>query len=276
MKMQAPALVSELPDSIQAIRRHADSFTTNLFAARHELQQWLDDGVMLQYEPGCRILLLRRDGCFHRLYHVASVPSELHAIEAFVHKHEPRTDIVADLIGTDSSLDREAECYRNSGFEEYTVLLRMALMTGAFGGGTEEGTCGAFATSADVFPVTRFLDGVLDPFRDRVPAQAEVVAAVERSSILVARDGEEIEGLLWFEHSGATSLLRYWYVAPGHLRQGIGGGLMQHYLKLCSGKRRILVWVVRENALASAIYRHYGFREDGLVDRILLRKRLRE
>lgn len=274
--MQPSALINELPDAIHAIRRHGESFTTNLFAARQELQQWLNDGAMLEYDPERRILLLRRDGSFHRMYHVASSPSELRAIETFVQKHEPHTEIVADLIGPDSSLDRAMKCYRDSGFEEYTVLVRMALMTGGLGARTCEGDCGAFATRADVLPVTRFLDRVLDPFRDRIPGQPEVLAAIDRSSILIDRRGAEIEGLLWFEDSGATSHLRFWYVAPGHLSKGIGGRLMQRYLTLCSDKRRIVVWVVRENAPAIAIYRHYDFHDDGLVDRIMLRRRQSE
>jgi ribosomal protein S18 acetylase RimI-like enzyme len=76
-----------------------------------------------------------------------------------------------------------------------------------------------------------------------------------------------------FEPMGLTSHLRYWYVDEAFRNQGIGARLMRRFFRLSSGSQRLILWVAGDNSDALAKYRHYGFREDTLVDRIMIRRR---
>ena len=49
--------------------------------------------------------------------------------------------------------------------------------------------------------------------------------------------------------------------------------LVWRLFRSSTGAKRAILWVVRDNADAIAKYRHYGFREDTLVDRIMIRRR---
>ena len=47
---------------------------------------------------------------------------------------------------------------------------------------------------------------------------------------------------------------------------------MSSFLERCAQARRIVLWVIGDNARSIAIYRHYGFETDGLIDRIMIRQ----
>jgi len=78
-------------------------------------------------------------------------------------------------------------------------------------------------------------------------------------------------GLLFFEVTGQSSLLRHWLVAPAHRDQRIGARLMRRYFADCKDVRRFLLWVISDNHNAIDRYRHYGYQQDGLIDQVLIR-----
>jgi len=126
--------------------------------------------------------------------------------------------------------------------------------------------------AGDTAAVSAFLEGLLDPYRDAIPDEAEIREAAERGNLLLVRRGESLGGILWFETTGISSHLRYWYVHDGFRGQGIGAHLMRQFLHLCRQCRRVIAWVAKENADAIAKYCHYGFRPDTIVDHILIRR----
>src|SRR5207248_2912846 len=111
-----------------------------------------------------------------------------------------------------------------------------------------------------------------DPYRDRIPHDNELAELVTGRKILLIRRGAAVGGVLIFETTGLTSHLRYWYVNQRFRDQGIGARLMRTFLRVSSGGRRILLWVVSGNADAIAKYRHYGFQAESLVDWIMIDK----
>lgn len=44
---------------------------------------------------------------------------------------------------------------------------------------------------------------------------------------------------------------------------------MAGFLSRCAQARRIVLWVIGDNERSIAIYRHYGFAAEGLLDRIM-------
>jgi RimJ/RimL family protein N-acetyltransferase len=50
---------------------------------------------------------------------------------------------------------------------------------------------------------------------------------------------------------------------------------MSSFLARCAQAQRLVLWVIGDNQRSIAIYRHYGFELDGLLDRIMILRRER-
>jgi GNAT superfamily N-acetyltransferase len=128
------------------------------------------------------------------------------------------------------------------------------------------------ATEDDAPEVLAFLEQLLDPYVDRLPEETDLRCAAARRNILLARKAGSPSGVLMFEKTGTTALLRYWYVAREAQGRGTGAQLIKTFFRLCSEIRRIMLWVAEGNEDSIAKYRHYGFMRDGLLDQIMLRR----
>jgi len=270
--MRAPVQTADLFETIGELRATEPGLLSNFFASPGQVSSWMDRSAnALSVVEGDRsILILRRDRGFQRLYHVAAGAHQLSAALASITADQHHV-MVTDIVGTPEQVARIAEIHREHGFTDHTTLMRMACMTDGLPAGAEE-PASHFAESEDVPAIRALFDQVLDPLRDQIPEAEEIEAAVARRSVLIDRRAGAAGGVLYFETTGLTSVLRYWYVDLNFHGQRIGGTLMRNYLGLCrcAGVARIVAWVVRDNADAIAKYRHYGFREDRLVDCILV------
>jgi GNAT superfamily N-acetyltransferase len=255
-------------EAIGRLRAAAPDALTNFFVTPKQAAAWMERGTLSIRERDGSVLVLRRDRGVHRVYHAAVDFGELSRALASLTAGW-RGVLTADLVGRPEETARVAEIYRLHGFEHYTSLVRMVRLTDGPSSDALDSTV-VFAARHDVPTLCDFFDRVLDPLRDQVPEAEEIEAAVARTNILIERHGEDVGGALYFETTGLTSMLRYWYVDPRFHGLGIGGRLMRKYIELCRGTRRIVLWVVSGNADAIAKYRHYGFREDNLIDRIVV------
>jgi ribosomal protein S18 acetylase RimI-like enzyme len=267
---RSPAESSELRAAFQSIKAEATELVINYYAGAEQEQKWVSTGVLSQLRTPKCLLLFRRDRHFEHLYHVAS--SLAHLAEALASLDPfPQSPIVTDLVGRIEDIAPIAEIYRENGFENYVDLVRMARPGGS--SADTRDAAGDHAQLADLPLITAFLDRYLDPFRDQIPEADEIESAIARGSILIDRYDGTPGGLLFFEDTGRTSTIRYWYVDSGCSGRGVGGRLMRTYLREHPSTARFLLWVVSCNAGAIAKYEHYGFRREKLFDRIMIRGR---
>jgi ribosomal protein S18 acetylase RimI-like enzyme len=77
--------------------------------------------------------------------------------------------------------------------------------------------------------------------------------------------------LVYYPEKGA-SLLQYWYLDEACLGQGLGRRLMAAYESLQRDTKVFRVWVRSHNRSAAAIYEHYGYKSDRLIDEVLIRR----
>lgn len=261
----------EISDELRRIRELNKEFTTNFYAAPDQLRDWAGQGVLSLGRGMRTTLLFRRDRHFEHLYHVAASRADLAEALASL---DPIAGlpIVTDLVGRPEDVAPIAEIYRENGFEDYVELVRMVRA----GGSSPDAGPDAPADSAqlaDIPAIVAFLDRQLDPFRDQIPEADEIESAIARRSILIDRCDGAPGGLLFFEDTGRTSTIRYWYVDSRCFGRGVGGRLMRTYLRQHRSTARFLLWVVSGNAGAIAKYEHYGFRREELSDRIMIRRR---
>ena len=131
-----------------------------------------------------------------------------------------------------------------------------------------EGVIAAIPEDAD--DIAFFLGGLLDRLTEQIPDLDELRLAASEGRLLVQRRGSIVAGMLMYDLNGQTAHLRFWHVAPDARGTGVGRGLMTMFLSRCVHVKRIVLWVIGDNHRSIAIYRHYGFDTDGLLDRVMI------
>ncbi len=249
---------------VAAVPRSALDYVTNLYAARAQIEDWCAAGKVEMLVADGTVLVVRPDRDFHRVYHVAPT---LAALATALGKL-PEGRYVTDIVGRGEALDRQCRAYADAGFAARGFLRRMVrnpaagLLTPADGVET--------ADPDDAEDVAAFLDRLLDRFVEQLPDIQELRDAAFGGRLLLVRQGRRLTGMLMYDLTGQSAHLRFWHVDPAAHGQGIGRRLMGSFLSRCAHARRIMLWVIGDNDRSIAIYRHYGFEIDGLLDRILI------
>lgn len=249
--------------SINDVSRSAAGYSTNLYAAVDQLDRWLAAAPLWMLQAPGTLLVLRPDRDFQRIYHAAEDLLALTEALATL----PPGRYVTDLVGRGEGLDRACAAYAGAGFGHHAFLARMSC-TQAPAALAASDTMVA-ATSADVPAVAAFLDRLLDRLAEQLPDRDELFAAAAEGRLLVVRHDATVTGMLMYDIKGQLAHLRFWHVAPEAWGKGVGRRLMIDFLARCAAMRRIVLWVIGDNHRSIAIYRHYGFVADGLVDCIM-------
>jgi len=263
---------ADLLEALEQVRRAGAGPATNWFATPERIGHWIGRNSLSCLQGDRALLILRRDRGFHRVYHFAADLEALSAVlRSFSGLLNASDVLVADLVGRPLDLEPVTGIYRDSGFSDHNCLVRMTRIAASEVVEVEPDV--AFAGPADVESAAAFLCRLLDPLTDQIPDEDEIREAIARGNLIVVRRGNSVGGLLLFETVGVTSHLRYWYVDDTARSQGIGARLIRQFFRLTGSSRRWILWVVSDNSDAIAKYRHYGFRPDALVDRIMIRRR---
>lgn len=249
---------------IGAVRRATPAYTSNVYAARDQVERWCADGRLHALPADGAVLLLRATQDFHHVYHVAEDQGTLGTALATL----PAGLFVTDLVGRDDDLDPVVATYAAAGFAPHRFLQRMVRVQTP--GEPHDGDIET-ATADDAPQVAAFLGRLLDRFAEQVPDLGELRREADAGRLLLVRRGDAVAGMLMYALKGAAAELRFWHVDDDARGQGVGRRLMAAFLARCAGARRMTLWVIGDNARSIAIYRHYGFTPDGLLDRIMIR-----
>lgn len=251
---------------IGAVPRDTADYTTNLYAAREQIEDWCAAGRLHALSTERAVLLLRAGRGFHHVHHVASdLPALADALGAL-----PAGTYTSDLVGQGEPLDDVCAAYAANGFVVHTVLQRMTRAGTPDAARADDATVAAPDEAAEVVAL---LERLLDPFAEPVPEVAALRReALEERLLIIRRDGA-IVGMLLYEIKGRAAHLRLWHVDDNARGLGVGRRLMRNFLARCAQAQvqRLVLWVIGDNERSIAIYRHYGFAPDGLLDRIMIR-----
>lgn len=245
------------------VSRVGPGFSTNLYAGREQVEFWCASGRLRGLVADGAALVLRGDRDFDHVYHVTSDGAALTAALTLL----PAGRYATDLVGRGETLDRTCDAYAASGFAPHAFLCRMT-RDGAHAPLPAEGNV-EVAVPGDADEVTAFLDRLLDRFTEQLPESDELREAAHDGRLLLARDGPALAGMLMYDMQGRLAHLRFWHVDTDARGTGVGRRLMASFLSRCTDARRIVLWVIGDNHRSIAIYRHYGFETDGLLDRIM-------
>jgi ribosomal protein S18 acetylase RimI-like enzyme len=269
--------------------RRAGPPVTNFYPVPDKLQRWIERGELFSMTAGNVLFVLRRDRDFLHLSFVASTAAELGAALRELVASVAGT-VTVDVLGPRERVAEIAELFVQAGFRGHCALHRMTKTT------TKQAELSpppavpdpevVFAGRDDAAALAGMLETALDRYAEQIPDEDEMARAASERKILVIRSDPtigkaevrgsspvgSIAGLLFFEVTGQSSLLRHWLVDPAHRDQRIGARLMRRYFADCNDVRRFLLWVISDNHNAIDRYRHYGYQQDGLIDQVLIRR----
>lgn len=266
---------TQVLSAIQTVKSAGAGFSTNFFAAPQKIKEWIEHAELFSDLRDEAALLFRKDRDFWHLYFTAvnnsALLRELQNTPAL-----NSVPLMVDLIGREASLGELVKLFECTGYRRYTHLFRMAFLpsSGPSRNATPTEAQVTWASSVDCVNILDLLGLSFDRYAEQLPALHEIETAVANRQIFVAKHGEQLAGLLFFETHGFTSLLRYWLVAPEFRDQHFGSMLMHRYLTDQANVRRFILWVITDNAAAIRKYRHYGFAPDDLVDHVLANARI--
>ena len=259
-------------DALARVKKAGGPLVTNSYAADDVLRKWISRRVLrFDAAPGV-VVLLRRDRGFDHLYFTAT---DVRALSAMLESASMRSEtMVVDVVVREDEASEVPAVLERAGFQLHAKLVRMTRVAAAQEGDNERPVDGSVevARPADAQVIQEFLARLLDPFSEQLPTIEDVAEEASHGHVLLVRGGDGVGGVLVFKTTGLTSELRYWFVSARHRGEGIGAKLMRAFFDACRSSRRIVLWVVSDNADAMAKYSHYGFRRDGLADRILIRR----
>lgn len=251
---------------VSSVPRGAAEFTTNLFVTSDQFERWSAAAPLRTIEANGAALVLRAERDFHRVFHVADNPAALSSALVAL----PAGTYVSDLIGNGAPLDRMSETYAAAGFTEETFLRRMSRTQTEGAIVPVDAESAARATPSEASEVAALLERLLDPHVDQLPDAAELADAAAAGRLLIVGRGDALAGMLLYDLKGRLAHLRFWHVDPEAHGEGIGRRLMAAFLADCAQAARIVLWVIGTNGRSIAIYRHYGFVEEALFDRIVI------
>jgi len=256
-----------LASAIAVVRDQARSYGTNLFPGTGRLANWCARGELTWAVGPGALLLLRRDRWFEHLYFCAADPGALAASLAWLGPGP----VTTDLVGTAETVQGSAAIFSAAGFRAYARLQRMVRLDRGPRNPEAEPDV-ELAQAAEAPALLRLMEDRFDPLKEQLPRLDELAAAAAAGQVLVARAGETLAGLLYFEQNGMSSTLRYWLVDPAYRDLKFGARLMRGYVRRCPEARRFLLWVIDANVDAIAKYRHYGYAQDGLIDQVMIKQ----
>lgn len=218
------------------------------------------------------VFFTRENNGFYNLYFYTNEVSKLNVALDKFHK-DRKYKLVLDLVGRISDIREIAEVFRKNKYQVYANFNRMYKIAGdiciANINIDDKGV--EFANLEDVNEIYAILTKEFDEFSEHLPALNEIYQAINLQSIIVVKKESEILAILFFDKVGYTSTLRYWYVNQRYRGVGVGAKLMNRYFYECRDIKRFILWVNAKNELAIPIYKYFGYREDNIVDIILIK-----
>lgn len=113
----------------------------------------------------------------------------------------------------------------------------------------------------------------LDKYSTPLPNKKDVERIVKSGHVYVAKQNGTVMGAVYMNAASKSCILNHLVIHPASRRQGLATMLMTYALKMMALEdiERCYLWVDVNNTPAYENYKKYGFEEDGLWSRQLMR-----
>jgi ribosomal protein S18 acetylase RimI-like enzyme len=255
---------------IQTAKKGTIQYITNFFPVKDKLKLWIDQETFYSKGTGSSVFFLRKEANFFHLYFCSDVDLLSEALNNF--SAEVKATLVVDLIGRQGEVNNLTSIFEKAKFSSYKLLLRMVRIDQKSENIVKKVTETEFTKDNDALIVHNILKTKFDSYAEQIPSLEEIQNASKYNNIITIKINNQMAGFLFFEMTGYTSVIRYWFVADKFRQHGIGSKLMNAYFSESKQAKRHLLWVISDNDTAVQKYHHYGFTDDNLIDHVMVKK----
>ncbi|WP_088187757.1 GNAT family N-acetyltransferase [Desulfosporosinus sp. FKA] len=272
MKVVADSL--DVFNAINLVKMNSKRTRTNFTVNLNKLALWISKKELTLIEYEGAMLLFRKNADFYYMYFFVNEDTDFSFLENI--NFVRRNVVVVDLLGKSPDLDDLGKEFAAEGFDEHLHLQRMFKINSSLNSNLYADRPMMnnikVATEIDGQTISEILNNNFDKYGEQIPNLNEIYQEIDNGNILLYKSNYKILGLLYFNNIGQTSILRYWIVIDKYQNEGIGGKLIKFYFQMCQNIRRFIVWVVSDNINAINKYEHYGYKLDGLYDKVLIQR----
>jgi ribosomal protein S18 acetylase RimI-like enzyme len=261
--------VSELKQKITALKR---GFSTNFFLDIQKINLLILNKRFFYREINDTLFFFKDSGDFINLYYITTTTENLKQSLQVLQSENNEITYIIDLVEKKNNIDSLRKVFLDSGFYQYTLLVRMNRMVYNPEFEFQKNKNIKFANQEKGIEVYNLLQNYFDTFAEQLPIIEEIELLVAKKSIFIYLEEDKIVGFIIFELMGITSYLRYWFVHPDYRDKKIGSALLNTFFELSKNTKRQLFWVIESNDNAIKRYEHFGFAKEDLLDCVMINK----
>lgn len=261
--------LDQIQEEIKRIRDAKKGYFTNLFIDVEKFNLWIKSEIFYFYPTNEFVFFFKKNSSFSNVYFCSESIDSLHrGISLLKNIYNDRI-FVFDIVGTVSGSKEICKVFKTNGYFLYTSLNRMSRLISSTQK-PEENDSVRLADHTDLNEIHTLLFEYFDEYAEQLPLAEELEAWIEKKHLLLYVENKKIIGFSIFDIIGMTSYLRYWFVHPNHRNKKIGSSLLRRFFYEARETKRQLFWVIENNKNAIIRYKHYGFKNEDLMDYIYI------
>ncbi|WET00151.1 GNAT family N-acetyltransferase [Chryseobacterium arthrosphaerae] len=258
----------------EQIRLRSKTLRTNFFLSEEKFDFLANGKRTVAYSSDNGFYFLIEQDDFYKLFFITNDIGDLKNHLESINQEFRNMIIVSEIVGNHDYLKGIFSEFTDTGFYEYTKLVRMNKM---------RTDITHFKLPENIYQLKEdrlaelqnIYHKYFNKFAEQIPTQAELQKMIRQEDVYYYSDDSEIQGFIIFEKAGITSHLRYWFVSPDHRSKKIGSKLMEVFFTKFEDVKREIFWVIDTNENAIKRYKHFGFVEEKMYNVVLLNKKLK-
>lgn len=255
----------EINASVQRIRSLRKGFITNFYQSSAMVGLWTKYGSVNVYNFESSVFIIRQNNEFYNVYYACTSVVALQADLQKLSSVYDGKELVIDWLGREKEIACFDDLFSSCGFDCYCSLIRMSRPIVQSEQSQPEVE---YATLEDLSEIFLLLNNFFDQKSEQLPCIESLESWINARRVLKRVIDNKIAGFLIFEINGVTSYLRYWFALPDYRDKKVGSTLLRQFFAESSNAKRQYFWVVQNNDNALKRYRHYGFQEEDMYDRV--------
>ncbi len=263
--------IEELIDGIASIRNLKKGFITNFFLDYVKHSLWIENGDCFSIRIGDTFFIIKTQDSFWNVFYnstdIESLTQDLNQLG----KQYPEITTVIDLVSKNEVNEPLLTHLQSCGYTTMCTLVRMSRPTAKVEYQADF-TKVKQAEISQAKEIRTILFKYFDKELEQIPYLEEIEELIRMGQVLIyLKSNGSVGGFIIYEQNKTTWHLRYWFVMPELRETKIGGLLCRKAFYESNSTKRQMLWVMKSNSNSVTRYIHYGFREDGLYDNILVR-----
>lgn len=187
-------------------------------------------------------------------------------------------DLIARKTSVPTETSREEKLWQSAGFGEYKQYIRLRYdiekeFYAKMNAGQHKDYILSSAEPIDGNAVLNLWRTVLDRYSSPLPGDADMERVIKSGHVYAAKKNDIVIGAVYMETASKSCVLKHLAVDSSCRRQGLGTALINCALKAMASEHieRCFLWVDVNNTPAYESYKKYGFEEEGLWSKQLIR-----